>query len=556
MRPRVVIMRGHQANPWELRPWAELADRFDVSLPAHRLQRVRRRLAAPAEPRARRPCATASPAGRSARWPPGVVGERYLADADAAYAEADVVHAGELSFWFTADAARRKARHGYKLVTTVWETLPVPAGVSQLARPLPRRGAGRHRPVPPGHRAGARVAAAGGRGPPAGSRSARRASTPALRPVLHPAGRARDPLPGPAGLGEGPPGRAARRGAAARATAPPRVRIVGRGPEEGRLRAYADELGLGDRVEIGARALRADARGVRHGLVHGAGEPAQWFWEEQFGMVLAEAMAASLPGLRSGAIPEVLGSGRAFSPGDWPGLAERLVAGPLARRPASACSTIHRSSPATASARRRSASPTRTCLCSKNPRRGERRHGRHHDERSPRRSARGAPQLPGPDRGCGRVGDRRRFDGRHRRDGRERVPRGAAAPQRGLAWSIYQRTAAASLVSSRVIVSIDDDARLVSPRTIEQTLEDFDHPRIGAVAIPYVDVRRGGTRRQQPPDHEQRWITDTFIGTAHALLREPFLDLGGYRTSFGTWARSRSSACEAGQGLRRPARKS
>ncbi len=97
---------------------------------------------------------------------------------------------------------------------------------------------------------------------------------------------------------------------------------------------------------------------------------------------------------------------------------------------------------------------------------------------------------------------------------------------------IYQRTAAASLVTSRVIVSIDDDARLVSPRTIEQTLEDFDHPRIGAVAIPYVDVRRGGTRRQQPPDHEQRWITDTFIGTAHALLREPFLDLGGYRTSF------------------------
>ncbi len=32
-RPRVVIVRGHQANPWELRPWEEreIAERFEVS---------------------------------------------------------------------------------------------------------------------------------------------------------------------------------------------------------------------------------------------------------------------------------------------------------------------------------------------------------------------------------------------------------------------------------------------------------------------------------------------------------------------------------------------
>ena len=40
----------------------------------------------------------------------GVIGERYLADADAAYAEADIVHAEELSFWFAADAARAQGR--------------------------------------------------------------------------------------------------------------------------------------------------------------------------------------------------------------------------------------------------------------------------------------------------------------------------------------------------------------------------------------------------------------------------------------------------------------
>ena len=28
---RIVVVRGHQATPWELRPWERLPDRFDVS---------------------------------------------------------------------------------------------------------------------------------------------------------------------------------------------------------------------------------------------------------------------------------------------------------------------------------------------------------------------------------------------------------------------------------------------------------------------------------------------------------------------------------------------
>jgi glycosyltransferase involved in cell wall biosynthesis len=97
---------------------------------------------------------------------------------------------------------------------------------------------------------------------------------------------------------------------------------------------------------------------------------------------------------------------------------------------------------------------------------------------------------------------------------------------------IVQRTTAATLTSASVIVSIDDDARLVSPNTIEQTLEDFDDPRIGAVAIPYVDVRRSDAARQRAPDRARTWVTDTYIGTAHALRRDVFLSLGGYRASF------------------------
>jgi glycosyltransferase involved in cell wall biosynthesis len=67
------------------------------------------------------------------------------------------------------------------------------------------------------------------------------------------------------------------------------------------------------------------------------GDPPRCFWEEQFGLVLAEAMAAGLPVVAStsGAIPEVVGdSGLFFPPGDWLTLARLLAEGPLARQPA------------------------------------------------------------------------------------------------------------------------------------------------------------------------------------------------------------------------------
>jgi glycosyltransferase involved in cell wall biosynthesis len=97
---------------------------------------------------------------------------------------------------------------------------------------------------------------------------------------------------------------------------------------------------------------------------------------------------------------------------------------------------------------------------------------------------------------------------------------------------IVQRTRGAQLASAAVVVSVDDDARLPSPRTVEQTLADFDHPRIGAVAIPFVDVRpTTGTniRRQEAPDRVERWVTPSYVGTAHAVRRDLFLGVGGYR---------------------------
>ncbi|HVW19442.1 MAG TPA: glycosyltransferase, partial [Solirubrobacteraceae bacterium] len=120
--------------------------------------------------------------------------------------------------------------------------------------------------------------------------------------------------------------------------APVRLLIVGRGPEEARLRAHAADLGVGDRVEL--RGFVAYDRLVE--LYAGAsalvlGSLSRWHWEEQFGMVLVEAMAAHLPvvAASSGAIPEVVGaSGELFAPGDWRGLADVLAAGVLSGPPA------------------------------------------------------------------------------------------------------------------------------------------------------------------------------------------------------------------------------
>lgn len=343
-------MRGQLVTPWELRPWAELPERFDVSYLQTRSNEFDTE-SLPLRPRHVTSVRDRLPGGPLGAALAGFTGERYLADADAAFAEADVVHAEELSFWFAADAARRKQRHGYRLVQTVWETIP-------FLRAYRNRHARRYRDevlaatdlfLPATERARQALLLEGVEeerllacppGIDVGRFGARSAEPPSEHVVLSP-GRLvwekghQDVLRAAALL--------SRRGLR------PRVRLVGRGPEEVRLRAYADELGLGDRVTIGAvsyedmPAVFASASCMVLGSLpaamaslHPFGSPPRAFWEEQFGLVLAEAMAAGLDILasESGAIPEVLaGHGTLFAAGDWPGLAQRLAAGPLARPP-------------------------------------------------------------------------------------------------------------------------------------------------------------------------------------------------------------------------------
>jgi glycosyltransferase involved in cell wall biosynthesis len=350
---RILVVRGHQATPWELRPWEDLPDRFSVSFLRTRRNRFDvnglRLRAVPA-----RTLRGGLPRGVVGDVLALVAGDRYIA-ADAAFAAADVVHAEELSYWFADEAAKRKERHGYRLVLSVWETLPLLDAFRN-----------RH------------------------AREYRRNTLTAADLFLAATERARESLllegvpedrievtyPGVdverfRRAAESPPeehlvvspGRlvwekghqdvmravaAIRRGLVP-APVVPRLHVVGSGPEQKRLERYAKELGIDDLVEIGAAgsydempAIFARATALVLASLSSAacqlrfGDVPRCFWEEQFGLVLAEGMAAGLPLVvsRSGAIPEVAGERATyFTPGDWMGIAQALATGPLAQPP-------------------------------------------------------------------------------------------------------------------------------------------------------------------------------------------------------------------------------
>jgi glycosyltransferase involved in cell wall biosynthesis len=91
---------------------------------------------------------------------------------------------------------------------------------------------------------------------------------------------------------------------------------------------------------------------------------------------------------------------------------------------------------------------------------------------------------------------------------------------------MVQRNRAAKLATGEIIFSLDDDA-MMSPKTVEQTLADFDHPLVGGVSIPWIDAIND-KRWSWPPDKDQIYATAWYTGTAYALRRDLFLKLGGY----------------------------
>jgi glycosyltransferase involved in cell wall biosynthesis len=94
---------------------------------------------------------------------------------------------------------------------------------------------------------------------------------------------------------------------------------------------------------------------------------------------------------------------------------------------------------------------------------------------------------------------------------------------------IVQRNRAARLAQGEVIISIDDDAEFSTPRIVRQTLAEFDHPRIAAILIPHSDVLISPRLKTPEPPGPGKWVVASYVGTTHAVKRDVFLRLGGYR---------------------------
>jgi glycosyltransferase involved in cell wall biosynthesis len=333
-RPRVTLLRGHSANPWDLRPWELLADRYDVrvlatgsnafeldslQLPVAHVGALRDRL----------------PRGRLGDLGALALGDRYLG-LEQALTGSDVVHAAEIGVPFSHGPALLKERLGFRLVLTVWETIPFGTayrrfrGRRQRAETIPQvdlflaatdqaRAALLLEGVPE-----ERIEVA----PPGVDQELFAPGEPPAEHLVLSVGRLvwekghQDLLRALAWL--------------RRAGLRPRALIVGTGPEEARLRAHARDLGVEVEWRGGLPHEELPALFARASCFVLASLPTIW-WEEQFGMVLAEAASAGVPIVASdsGAIPEVLqGVGTLFPAGDWRALAaalEKIVTAPPRR---------------------------------------------------------------------------------------------------------------------------------------------------------------------------------------------------------------------------------
>ena len=94
----------------------------------------------------------------------------------------------------------------------------------------------------------------------------------------------------------------------------------------------------------------------------------------------------------------------------------------------------------------------------------------------------------------------------------------------------FLRNRGSAFARAPILFPIDDDAVMASPLTVEQTLAEFDHPRVAAVGVPFINVQSDAVLRQcAPGGGGPIYVTDAYVGASHAVRRDVFLALGGYR---------------------------
>ena len=94
---------------------------------------------------------------------------------------------------------------------------------------------------------------------------------------------------------------------------------------------------------------------------------------------------------------------------------------------------------------------------------------------------------------------------------------------------VFQRNKGAMLARGEFLFTLDDDVIPAAPGIFEQTLVDFDSPRVGAVAIPYCNVLQGPLIYHKSPQLIGTYITSNYYGGMIAFRRSAYLEAGGYQ---------------------------
>jgi GT2 family glycosyltransferase len=95
----------------------------------------------------------------------------------------------------------------------------------------------------------------------------------------------------------------------------------------------------------------------------------------------------------------------------------------------------------------------------------------------------------------------------------------------------FQRNRGIELASNPIVFPVDDDTLFPSPHTVAQTLKEFENPRVAAVGIPFINVRQDDVIQQRAPNSALN-VVHAFVGAAHAVRRDIFNRIGGYREHF------------------------
>lgn len=103
---------------------------------------------------------------------------------------------------------------------------------------------------------------------------------------------------------------------------------------------------------------------------------------------------------------------------------------------------------------------------------------------------------------------------------------------------IVQRNRASKIANSPILFCLDDDAIYTTPSIISQALPYFRDERVGAVALPLVNIIDGAKREffaGRPTRQGTKWVTHAFPGGASAIRRDLFLSLGGFQGHLFQW---------------------